>query len=409
MQPALPVSPSRELFPKQGFLITPIGNSPEAAAYLSQFYERLIRPIEVKLEDDGYKLKIAALPSKDGNPKDIFQSIIQHICDDDIVIANLTGVDKQEHNPSVFLEVGLGIAFGRSPILFAHKEQMLASDLRMRMHCVYDDSHLDGTADSMQIGGPSHKAYEEILSILTSPDRQRERPYEGYRPPGPTVPLNRWNNIKFKELSIELLRAEKEVWLCGATLGDLIDPNKAWFFAPTDRDDPTKLVPQQHLSTLLLTCLVQGADVNVILMHPDNPFHVLRLEREKPEETASARFEDRTLARQKKAAVSLEQWRKLQASLAGELDQLERLGAGRTKPGFLRIFPVRTNPILHRITATEKVAFTTPYFYSYAKNSGPCIKAWPQELDEETAEDTNWFHSPYEELKYFKRLSLNGG
>jgi hypothetical protein len=96
---------------KRCFVIAPIGERESAARrHSDQVYETLIRPLVV---ERGYEVSRS---DKDATPGSITSEIIRHLVEDDLVIADLTGL-----NPNVMYELAVRHATGLPSILLAEQ------------------------------------------------------------------------------------------------------------------------------------------------------------------------------------------------------------------------------------------------------------------------------------------------
>jgi len=87
------------------FVVSAFGKTPEDKRARSQVLKHLIKKV---LEPRGYEVKRADQISEEGL---ITNQIIEHLLDDDLVVADLTG-----HNPNVFYEIAVRHA-ARKPIV----------------------------------------------------------------------------------------------------------------------------------------------------------------------------------------------------------------------------------------------------------------------------------------------------
>ncbi|MFY9299922.1 MAG: hypothetical protein WAO91_01860 [Candidatus Nitrosotenuis sp.] len=104
---------------KRCFVISPIGpDRSDTRDRSDQIFDYVIKPA---VEKYGYR---AIRADREPKPGMITAQIIQHIIEDELVIADLTG-----HNPNVFYELALRHAFGKPCIQIKEEKDVLPFDI----------------------------------------------------------------------------------------------------------------------------------------------------------------------------------------------------------------------------------------------------------------------------------------
>lgn len=122
------------------FVIAPIGQEGSDERKRSdQVLRHIIRPVA---EEFGY---LAIRADQIAEPGVITAQVIQHVAEDAIVIADLTG-----HNPNVFYELGVRHAAGKPVIQIARSGEALPFDVGAVRTIFFDHRNMDSVDDCRQ-------------------------------------------------------------------------------------------------------------------------------------------------------------------------------------------------------------------------------------------------------------------
>ena len=144
---------------RTAFVISPIGdpNSQERKR-ADQILNHVIDPIVSEL---GYK---AVRSDKIDKPGIITSQIINHIMNDPLVIADLTG-----HNPNVFYELAVRHAIKKPVIQMIKKGERIPFDVRQARTIEIDHKDLDSVDEARKRLRKQIKAVEKDASLVDSP------------------------------------------------------------------------------------------------------------------------------------------------------------------------------------------------------------------------------------------------
>ena len=150
---------NKETEDRIAFVIAPIGDteSPERKRS-DQIFKHIIEPI---VSDLNYKVMRADKISKPGM---INTQVIEHIINDQLVIADLTG-----SNPNVFYELALRHALQKPVIQMIAKNEKIPFDISTTRTIKFDFKDLDSVADAKKELEQQIKAVEKDPSLVDSP------------------------------------------------------------------------------------------------------------------------------------------------------------------------------------------------------------------------------------------------
>lgn len=179
---------------KKCFVITPIGN--EGSDIRKKAEGVISAVIEPVLEELDYE---PFIPHKMTNPGSITSQVIQHIIEDELVIANLTGL-----NANVMYELAVRHAIRKPIVCIAENGTKLPFDVATERSIFYDDC-MSGvnitraalrnmvntaTVNEQEINNPIYRAINEksIIDIMTKSDNPN---VEGFK-----LILERMNDLE---------------------------------------------------------------------------------------------------------------------------------------------------------------------------------------------------------------------
>ncbi|HRE44719.1 MAG TPA: hypothetical protein PKY87_12205 [Terricaulis sp.] len=360
---------------RRAFIISPIGGERDGApdarrAYADAVLARIVAPA-LKAAEAVIGLDITPVRGDhDRKTGDIVSKLVRAITEDEIVIALVSEHDHHLVNANVFYELGIAHCAGRPVIILKHEHQGLPFDLIGNEALQFRDEHLTGAADPMAPGGPGAAMARLIADLLREPPDIYRRPFDRDIALGRQGARDRFSSIRYPEWSDMLIRADRNIYLAGATLLQLIG-GQPCFFLPDREGVLSKCV---NLETLLAYQIGRGVDVNVLMLHEQNPI----IEAYLPQGVGGASERRREIEKtRKEIAASHKLWKRAQSqAYLPALNPL--LSAERpegAEPGVFRVVKVRHGALWHRVCATDKRVALTPYFYTSGVNSGPCIDA----------------------------------
>ena len=145
---------------KTCFVIAPIGEEDSDIRIRSdQILNHVITPAVTQC---GYRIPVRA--DELNEPGDITSQVIQHVIDDDLVIADLTG-----HNPNVFYELAIRHAIAKPLVQIAQTGERIPFDVFGQRTVLIDHTNLDSVAKA--IG-----SIAELIKAFESDDFQVDTP-----------------------------------------------------------------------------------------------------------------------------------------------------------------------------------------------------------------------------------------
>jgi len=144
---------------KQCFVIAPIGeDNSDTRKRSNQILKHIIEPVTLQL---GYTTTRADKLSKPGI---ITSQIINHLLEDDLVIADLT-----EKNPNVFYELAIRHAIRKPVVQIIFHTETLPFDISASRTIKFDHKDLDSVAICKEELEKQIKAVEKDASLVDSP------------------------------------------------------------------------------------------------------------------------------------------------------------------------------------------------------------------------------------------------
>jgi hypothetical protein len=145
------------------FVVSAFGKSPEDKRARSQVLKHLIKKV---LEPRGYEVERADQISEEGL---ITHQIIEHLLDDDLVVADLTG-----HNPNVFYEIAVRHAARKPIVHLITKDESIPFDVgnqRAVSYALDDPDVLETAQDDLErkveaIEGAGFKAFSNPITSV---------------------------------------------------------------------------------------------------------------------------------------------------------------------------------------------------------------------------------------------------
>lgn len=356
---------------KRLFVISPIGEEDsEKRRHADAVLDKIIgAAVDLIRNDPDQAPKInlqVVRGERDPNAGRIHSQIIKAILEFEILCVILF-----ENNGNVFYEAGVGHAAGRPLLLLGHADYDIPFDLRDHRAIPYTDADLNDPVRAGRSGGPVAALVSQIRDLLGKPLFRDPFELKDVGAFGELRVLDRFSHLKYEDWSSILLDAEKEIWLAGVSLWELINPINRKFFRPVD---PTQGLPKAsnaNIADLLAYAMQRGVDVNVLIMHPQNPALPEMLLRPPgpfadPAETFAIVVDE---INNSFARFVLVKQRILDAAKS------EKWAETHSPPGTMRITRVRSGLIPQRVTLTDREAVTTPFFDSIQYNSGgPAVR-----------------------------------
>ncbi|WP_212645487.1 hypothetical protein [Delftia sp. PE138] len=180
---------SNQVTEKNCFIVTPIGgNDSDIRRATDGVISSVIRPL---LAAFGYKTQVAHEISKTGS---INRQVTRHILNDDLVIANLTGL-----NPNVMYELGVRHATGKPVITISENDTKLPFD-------VADERTIFYTNDMYGVGELTAQLTKSLQEVDDSQphDNPVTRANQSVVPEGETIGLKEYIVREFSSIREEI-------------------------------------------------------------------------------------------------------------------------------------------------------------------------------------------------------------
>ncbi|WP_395645933.1 hypothetical protein [Terricaulis sp.] len=284
---------------------------------------------------------------------------------DSIMGNELIALVAFEPNENVFYEAGIGHAAGRALLILRHVKYTMPIDVRDYPYVDYTDNDWKNAKRAARKDGPVEQ-YAAMIRLQLSKPRY-EAPFEqaDICALGSTAVLGKFRDLSYLDWSKMILDARKELWFAGISLWQVIDPEVTSFYIPDANGDwPEK--SNSNLINLVGNVLARGADVNIMMMHPDNP--ALSAMLLKPAGYVGDGPAERLASVREQIQRAHKEWTNRRAQLmSGE--GMARFGTDRAA-GKFNIIQVRTGLIAQRTTWTERATVTSPYFASIPYSGG---------------------------------------
>lgn len=310
-------------------------------------------------------------------------------------------------NENVGYEIGVANAFGKPVILLRHEDYTPPYDLAHLRMVLFKQSTFE-----------SEEAREKVVQqlvgvILAKVPNFRAPNFEPSLLGGDVVPQARCIaydrfRVAYTDWDEMFWEAEKQIWIAGITLDQVANVNR--FRRPVveeDREDlglePVIDGVQQYVQTGLIDSLIAqcqaGRDVNVVIMHEDNPALAELLRhptRNIEREIEKVRLEIVNTSQRVTSGI------KLLAELA------RQLGASI---GNFRFTKVMRGLIANRVSMSDSSAYITPVSFTLDINSGPCFLVSPLSPAEKKDRhgkdhgDINLFDVTRADLAFLQRIN----
>lgn len=326
-------------------------------------------PINPKFPQDGrYSSARVFRGERAHAAKDIMVRIV-----DDIVSADLVVVIVSEENLNVFFEFGIARS-ANSPV-FVLKERRIAMPFDLRNY-----PYIEYRKQDIRRGDRSPAVHRLRAELATQMRANLGKAHQS--PPfdrqelgalGGSAILDRFVQVSYSDWSKLILSAKKEFWLCGLSLWELFKPQNTRFHMPSG---PAAEIAEgegdDNITELLLFLLATGADVTVMMMHPENPAL--------PAYTISRRNGEEDPAHGVLAEIRSEIGKTTEALH----DRLILANAHRIRSQFgvdgpigrWRVIQVADGVVPMRVSMTDRECIASPFFNSITRSSGgPAIRA----------------------------------
>jgi len=364
---------------KSLFVISTIAGEGSARRHQADtVYNNIIVAAAKKLETKGLRqpgdIELKVMRSE----RDLKLERIDDRIIDAILNADLLAVVIFEDNGNVFYEVGISHAAGRPLLLIKHADFTMPFDLFGYPYIAYTDKDWADATHAMRCNGPVAALAAQMRAQLEEPTPRDPFKRKDIGALGGERNLNRFSDLPYREWSRILLDAEREIWIAGVSLWELVDPTKLKFFLPVEPDYKLPDQENAHISDLLIYAMGRGVNVTIIMMDPSNPALSAMLLRPRSPVARPAQFVSGVISEIER---SYETWIEIrrqteEAARSGQLSSREKPAERQAPAGHMRILRVRSGIISQRVTWTDKETVTTPFFNTIQYNSGgPAVRA----------------------------------
>lgn len=350
------------------FVISPIGRPGSEPAQKANAVLNLVREAAAEASLDAERELVVYRGEESHLTGDVLRSIVMSLLEDDLIVGVLFN-----ENPNVFMELGIAETLGRPVLLLKERGFAAPFDIKMFRNIPYGPELYETGQDADAKADLVERMRDFLSDIVTAPVCKVPFHIEHISPPARTYPLDRSIFLDYGGWSRMLLDAQREIWIAGTTLWEIIHPKKTAFERPVaDLDGrPTGEFVTCHLLEILAAMLLRGRTINIVTMHEDSPCLLGMM--------GGAEARDREVTAREARADIVKTHEEIQDVMRRRLAGAGRYERHRRPGGQLRLVKVRDRMLTHRVLMTEKVGYVTPIFYTRTDiNSGPCFRVTPK-------------------------------
>jgi hypothetical protein len=350
------------------FVISPIGRPGSEAFRKANAVLGLVREAAAEACRGGERELVVYRGEESHLTGDVLRSIVMSLLEDDLIVGVLFN-----ENPNVFMELGIAETLGRPVLLLKERGFAAPFDIKMFRSVPYSPDLYETGTDLDAKAELVERIRDFLVDAATAPVCKVPFHMDHISPPARTYPLDRSIFADYGMWSRMLLDAQREIWVAGTTLWEIVHPKKTGFEEPVlDAEGrPTGDVVECHLLDILAAMLLRGVSVNIVTMDEGSPCLVRMMGGAAPREREVIASEARDEIVKTHAEIRDVMGRRL--ADAGRYARYRRPG------GRLRLVKVADRTLTHRVMLTEKIGYVTPIFYTRTDiNSGPCFRVTPK-------------------------------
>ena len=332
------------------FVISPIGlpGSPERA-HADWVLRELIQRACERVACDAYAVRAERSESAK-QPGDIMEQVVESLINDQVVFAVLA-FDR----PNVYYELALANAAGRQVIMLRDEHEKTHFDIaglraisyRHPMDGQALDDKVTEIAEYIRTVISGEKFKPVVFKNNLTPLGRGYREYQF---------VEKFRDIDVPTYSSYFTEAKEFIGLQGMTLRHFARQDFDWF-TPAG-----KVV--SFFDIIRSKVLFDAVNVDIVMMHPDNPAlpHLIKF-------VDPARFAQAVGTVRNEIAESFDEWSALKTELDGRAPERED-----KRKGELRIIQLAHGVVNYRLTVTDQRAIVSPYMNIFPFNGlGPTI------------------------------------
>jgi hypothetical protein len=356
------------------FVINPMGQPGDTDRLQTEaIWRNILRPaFDIFEQRSGHKVE--AVPEYENHAaRDISDELVDHVINDDVLIALIHGKHAHDVNPNVMYEVGIAHSAGRNDLIILSDDAQVKAkkifDIGTRFQYTYSSKDLLPGSVPLNVIQDVVKALEANVAKsgnvratrVAFGDRKLDalgHRHSEYHLIAKFNGDDPYDNLPFTEWARFFHNTEKTIDIMGVSLNGLLGPDSNWVTKSGESVSFSKFLKAK--------ALLDGVNVRLIIMHEENPalpqmLHgVVSGGQPRKHDLVRYEIEDAT-----------KQW----LALAEDVER-DKVLANSSSAGSIELIKLRRGIINERVSLTDRGIIVTPIFLHVERNGvGPALWA----------------------------------